>query len=118
MPSCTGSSWNSNERQLDNKPISKTLDKSSFLHYQFRSTEKRSSDEVNQHTKFSFRNNSLLNDLKKTKFKSSSNTELAQNCSNQARTETDINVNELAAYLDCQLYLPRKMSFMAELAYS
>lgn len=59
-----------------------------------------------------------LSDLKRTKPKSSSSSELTQNCSNQARNEPDINVNELAAYLDCQLFLPKKMSFMASLAYS
>lgn len=57
-------------------------------------------------------------DLHQTKPKSSSSSELTQNCSNQARNEPDVNVNELAAYLECQLFLPKKMSFMASLAYS
>lgn len=69
-------------------------------------------------TKDRMRSDPLTGDLKRIKVKSSSNTELAQNCSNQARNEADINVNELAAYLDCQLFLPKKMSFMASLAYS
>ena len=64
------------------------------------------------------RSDSTSGNLKRIKIKSSSNTELTQNCSNQARNEPDINVNELAAYLDCQLFLPKKMSFMASLAYS
>lgn len=65
------------------------------------------------------------NELKKrTDLKSTSTTELAVqnnyaiNCSHQARNESDITVDELAGYLDLQLYLPKKMSFMAELAYS
>lgn len=32
--------------------------------------------------------------------------------------EPDVSVEELAAYLDVQLYIPRKMSYMAELMYT
>jgi hypothetical protein len=49
----------------------------------------------------------------------SKTSDLAQNCSHQARTaEPDVTVDELAGYLDLQLYLPKKMSFMAELMYT
>lgn len=63
----------------------------------------------------------LINDLKKAgikSIKSTSNSELAQkiSCSQQAR-EPDCTVDELAGYLDLQLYLPKKMSFSASLMY-
>ena len=76
-----------------------------------------SGDETGRRFEKSTKASSSLDDLKRTKVRSSS-TELTQNCSNQARNEPDINVNELAAYLDCQLFLPKEMSFMASLAYS
>lgn len=97
---------------FDRLTLDVSLDKTAFNH-QFKSVDlKPESDNVESKC------NSLLNDLKKTSVKSSSNTELAQNCSHQARNESDITVDELAGYLDLQLYLPKKMSFMAELAYS
>lgn len=75
--------------------------------------------------KQSFENNlqtKLISDLNKPgckSTKSTSNSELAQksSCSQQAR-EPDVTVDELAGYLDLQLYLPKKMSFSAELMYT
>ena len=104
--------WRSSDCQ---KQFDKSIKKSSFNsdpHHHLQTNDK---NKVNLDSKCNF----LLNDLKKTRIKSASNGELApQNCSNQARSESDISVVELAAYLDCQLFLPKKMSFMAELAYS
>jgi len=96
-----------NKLKLDDKFELSTLDKP---FNQFNSIQLRSPTAESDY-------NLLLNEATK-KVKSSSNTELARNCSHQARNESDITVDELSAYLDLQLYLPKKMSFMASMAYS
>jgi len=43
---------------------------------------------------------------------------LQQSCSQQATTNSELNINELASYFDLYLHLPKKMSPMAEMMYT
>lgn len=41
-----------------------------------------------------------------------------QSCSQQATSNVELNINELASYFDLYLHLPKKMSPMAEMMYT
>ncbi|XP_064091039.1 oxidative stress-responsive serine-rich protein 1-like [Macrobrachium nipponense] len=61
-----------------------------------------------------------LPDLKSLSLSESSETAVYRSCSQQARSPDyeDVTMDELAAYLDNFLYLPKKMSHMAEMMYT